>query len=161
MTVIIQNTNSELQPCSEMCPSLQSFVYKVPWGSQSLRMFYMKELFLSYNICYIICEWNTLFVPFYNLKLIWHVFLHFSLPGTVCQIEVAMWYFLTSLCPKNLNFPVLLNVPLLLLRVAQTGNRWQQWVSDATNSKAEKQWSNLSITNENKLKAAVIDTGYQ
>lgn len=77
MTVIIQNTNSELQPCSEMCPSLQSFVYKVPWGSQSLRMFYMKELFLSYNICYIICEWNTLFVPFYNLKLIWHVFLHY------------------------------------------------------------------------------------
>lgn len=72
-----QTSKWELQWCSKMCASLQSFVDKLPWGSQNLRIFYMKELTLSYNICYIICEWNTFFVPFHNLKLIWHVLLFY------------------------------------------------------------------------------------
>lgn len=176
MTVIIQNSNRDLQPCSEMCASLQSSVYnKVPWGSQKLRIFYTKELFLSYNVCCIICERNTLFVQFYNLKLIWQVFLHYIFlhhlghrkVNHICTGDsLPNWsgsvVFPYSIVSQNPNLSVLLlNFPVFLLKVAQTGNRWQQWVPDPLGPKASIQWSNLSITNKNKLKAALTDAGNQ
>lgn len=162
MTAYNSNSNSELQPCSGTCANLRSFAYKVPWGSQSLRIFYVKELFLSYNICCIF--WNTI-CPILQFEMKLSFFS--PLPLSILPRPQKTLVIFTQESLPNRSGSIVSWKPELPCSQFSCSLKWLQLetsgsiVSDATGPKAEIQGSNLSILNKNKPKAALIDIGYK